>query len=32
MSASKAGREELEEMFAHDRLKFEDDHGGKGWQ
>ncbi|MEP6702958.1 MAG: NAD-binding protein, partial [Betaproteobacteria bacterium] len=32
LSAAKAGREELEEMFTHDRLKFEDEHGGKGWQ
>jgi glutathione-regulated potassium-efflux system ancillary protein KefC len=32
LSAAKAGREELEEMFTHDRLKFEEEHGGRGWQ
>jgi hypothetical protein len=32
MSMAKAGREELERQFAHDRERFEREHGGKGWQ
>jgi glutathione-regulated potassium-efflux system ancillary protein KefC len=33
MAAAKAGREELEEQFARDRERFEQDHGGpEGWK
>jgi glutathione-regulated potassium-efflux system ancillary protein KefC len=32
LSAAKAGREELEEMFTQDRLRFDEEHGGKEWQ
>jgi len=32
LSAAKAGREELEQMFAHDRMKFEEEHGGEDWR
>jgi glutathione-regulated potassium-efflux system ancillary protein KefC len=32
MSASKAGREELERQFARDREQFEKEHGGSGWK
>jgi glutathione-regulated potassium-efflux system ancillary protein KefC len=32
LSAAKAGRQELEEQFAKDRQKFEQEHAGKGWQ
>ena len=31
VSASKAGRDELEEQIANDRQKFEREHSGKGW-
>jgi glutathione-regulated potassium-efflux system ancillary protein KefC len=31
LSAAKAGRQELEEQFAKDRQKFEDEHDSKGW-
>jgi glutathione-regulated potassium-efflux system ancillary protein KefC len=32
MTAAKAGREELEKMFAHDRLRFEEEHGDEDWK
>jgi glutathione-regulated potassium-efflux system ancillary protein KefC len=32
MSIAKQGREELEQQFAHDRERFEREHGGKGWR
>ncbi len=32
MSIAKAGREELEQQFARDRERFEEEHGGKGWR
>ena len=31
LTAAKAGREELEQMFTHDRLKFEEEHGDEDW-
>ena len=32
MSAARAGREELERNFAHDRDKFEKEHGDHDWR
>jgi glutathione-regulated potassium-efflux system ancillary protein KefC len=32
MSMAKSGREELEQQFARDRERFEQEHGGKGWK
>ena len=31
LTAAKAGRQELEEQFAKDRQKFEEEHSSKGW-
>jgi glutathione-regulated potassium-efflux system ancillary protein KefC len=31
LSTAKAGRQELEEQFAKDRQKFEEEHSSKGW-
>jgi hypothetical protein len=31
VSAAKAGRDELEEQFAKDRQRFEQEHSSKGW-
>ncbi len=32
LAAAKAGREELEQQFARDRERFEQEHGGTGWK
>lgn len=32
LTAAKAGREELERMFSHDRMKFEEEHGDAEWR
>lgn len=32
LTAARAGREELERMFAHDQMKFEEEHGDEDWR
>ena len=31
LSAAKAGRQELENQFAKDRVRFDQEHSGKDW-